>query len=573
MGFSSTATWGELPRIWWEILSLYYSLIFRFREMHPDLPNGVLLGHLDGQARDAPVEISLPTEFADDFNSRFNGLKSSMLQELGEPNFTTILAGSMVVRVLQCFVVYACGWCSGLAVGLLQFLVAPLSLTASFIRMQTNISDCILHYVCCGLVAVVLAATGVSTWCPHITINTYFIVLFFTIDFVLNIVVHMNTSETFGPWRMAIHIVYGTFNTKTYFVVVLGCLLGFQIDLVLLCLASLLGLAARRYGLYAGLLRLSGWPCFAICFYVEHRIGHLPVNYQHAHKMHHYLHDSTAFDAHIYGSGMNEEYFWILAEVIPCLLAPNLFFPYFLNLETLYQSWTNKGAHTRSGDGIGAETFGCFDEDNYHADHHTLHRANFGSSTGVLLDFYFGTEGDGTQGVGGLRYSKRPDSSKAGHTIFRMECASGGNRAPRVATYREDSVEHLEESVESGQGVLHQDGGLRVITKEELALKRSRDSGGVWVALHGAVFDLTAFHLAHPGGPQVILSHAGSDATSTFAEVGHSAAAKAMSAKRLIGRLEGSCPSGFVAELLEARAAAATAPGSWGKLESPLLGK
>jgi len=483
-----------------------------------------------------------------------------------------ILAGSMLVRVLQCFVVYACGWCSGLAAGLLQFLVAPLSLTGSLIRLQTNVSDCILHYVCCGLVAAALDATDITSWSPHLTIDIYFISIFFITDFVLNVIVHMNTSESFGPWRMAIHIVYGTFNTKTYFVVVFGCLLGFRIDLVLLCLTSLLGLAARRYGLYAGLLRLICWPCFAICFYVEHRIGHLPVNYQNAHKMHHYLHDSTAFDAHIYGSGMNEEYFWILAETIPCLLAPNLFFPYFLNLETLYQSWTNKGAHTRSDEGIGSETFGCFDEDNYHADHHTLHRANFGSSTGVLLDFYFGTVGDGTKGVGGLHYSKRPDPTKAGHTIFRIECASGENRAPRIATYQEDPQEDLEKSVENGQAALSEDRGLRVITKEELAGKRSRDSGGVWVALHGAVFDLTAFHVAHPGGPQVILSHAGSDASSTFAEVGHSAAAKTMAAKRLIGRLEGSTPSGFVVELLKAHAAVA-APGSGGTLESPLLTK
>ena len=31
--------------------------------------------------------------------------------------------------------------------------------------------------------------------------------------------------------------------------------------------------------------------------------GHLPRVYEEAHKFHHYLHGSTAFDAHIYGSG------------------------------------------------------------------------------------------------------------------------------------------------------------------------------------------------------------------------------------------------------------------------------
>ena len=36
--------------------------------------------------------------------------------------------------------------------------------------------------------------------------------------------------------------------------------------------------------------------------------------------------------------------------------------------------------------------------------------------------------------------------------------------------------------------------------------------------LYGGVFDLTVYHTIHPGGPAVLKNHAGSDATSTFAE-------------------------------------------------------
>ena len=84
-----------------------------------------------------------------------------------------------------------------------------------------------------------------------------------------------------------------------------------------------------------------------------------------AHKMHHYLHDTTPFDL-IYGSGMNEEFFWILAEIVLCLLCPYVFgtafvFPYCL-------TWTpctfrGKTGATRTQGGQGA--FGDYDWENF----------------------------------------------------------------------------------------------------------------------------------------------------------------------------------------------------------------
>jgi len=563
--------WQDVPKYWYRILRLHFSLIFRFGEVHPDLPNGDLLSLVSTQAPQKPMELSLPTAFAEDLNGQFKTLTAQMLKELGEPDFPVILAWSFAVRVFQCLVTFMLGWRCGLSAGLLQFVVAPLSLTGAFIRLLTNVSDCVLHYACSFIAAEALSsiarALPIGLKSPTVTIDVYFLACFFIVDFLLNVLVHMNTSESFGFRRMASHVVYGTFNTKTYFLVVLGALLGFELDLAVVCLGSLLTKAAIKYGVYGWLLRVSKWPCFPICFYIEHRIGHLPVVYQNAHKMHHYLHDSTAFDAHIYGSGMNEEYFWILAETIPCILAPSLFFPYFLNFETLYQSWTNKGAHTRTEEGVGLDNLGCFDEDNYHADHHTLHRANFGSSTGALLDFYFGTEGSSTKGVSGLAYSSRADPGNPGHRIFRIERASGPNRADRMRApvgeegQTADKQKHDERILEDSSS------NLRIISKQELSTKRSRAEGGVWVALHGAVFDLTTFHLAHPGGPQVILTHAGTDATSTFAEVGHSSNAKAMAAKRLVGLLEGSSPSGFVESLVQSKLPKAKENG----LHTPLL--
>ena len=65
----------------------------------------------------------------------------------------------------------------------------------------------------------------------------------------------------------------------------------------------------------------------------------MPLVYEHAHKAHHYLHDSTAFDAHIYGSGAPEEYHTLMVEVVTSLLGGT---PPSLAFHTLYTSWTNK---------------------------------------------------------------------------------------------------------------------------------------------------------------------------------------------------------------------------------------
>jgi sterol desaturase/sphingolipid hydroxylase (fatty acid hydroxylase superfamily) len=190
-------------------------------------------------------------------------------------------------------------------------------------------------------------------------------------------------------------------NTKTYFVVVFGVLSGLEIDLLVVLLTGIVSMSCIQYGAYTKVQQVLGLPCFSVLFYCEHRLGHCPAVYAHAHKMHHYLHDTTSFDAHVYGSGMNEEFFWVLAEIIPCLLAPATMFPYALNLGVLYTSWENKGSHTRTS-GKGAGQF--YDDDNWHADHHTLHRKNFGSGYMPLLDFYFNTHGSKTTGTMGNLY-------------------------------------------------------------------------------------------------------------------------------------------------------------------------
>jgi len=115
-------------------------------------------------------------------------------------------------------------------------------------------------------------------------------------------------------------------------------------------------------------------------FYHQHRMGHLPRVYDQAHKLHHYLHGATAFDAHIYGSGMPEEWFLLAIDVVASVHFGLM--PSSLNHMILYHSWTNKVGHTEQEED--------HDGNNFHSDHHIHHRLNFGIYN-CLLDVYFDT--------------------------------------------------------------------------------------------------------------------------------------------------------------------------------------
>eukprot|EP01065_Artemidia_motanka_P037372 TRINITY_DN4584_c0_g1_i3.p1 TRINITY_DN4584_c0_g1~~TRINITY_DN4584_c0_g1_i3.p1 ORF type:complete len:759 (+),score=187.54 TRINITY_DN4584_c0_g1_i3:1629-3905(+) len=60
----------------------------------------------------------------------------------------------------------------------------------------------------------------------------------------------------------------------------------------------------------------------------------------------------------------------------------------------------------------------------------------------------------------------------------------------------------------------------------------------VWVILKNSVYDVTELLGVHPGGPQLVLDQAGTDATVLFLKVGHSAEAHKMMAAFRIGGLE-----------------------------------
>ena len=79
---------------------------------------------------------------------------------------------------------------------------------------------------------------------------------------------------------------------------------------------------------------------------------------------------------------------------------------------------------------------------------------------------------------------------------------------------------------------------LKEFTAEEVAQHKSEKD--VWLIIHGRVYDVTRFLEDHPGGPEILHNVAGQECTTNFEEVFHSAKARNMMAKYLVGKLAGS---------------------------------
>ncbi|XP_061884214.1 cytochrome b5 [Entelurus aequoreus] len=62
-------------------------------------------------------------------------------------------------------------------------------------------------------------------------------------------------------------------------------------------------------------------------------------------------------------------------------------------------------------------------------------------------------------------------------------------------------------------------------------------SHDTWLIIHDKVYDITSFLEEHPGGEEVLLEQAGSDATESFEDVGHSTDAREMLQQFYIGEL------------------------------------
>lgn len=74
------------------------------------------------------------------------------------------------------------------------------------------------------------------------------------------------------------------------------------------------------------------------------------------------------------------------------------------------------------------------------------------------------------------------------------------------------------------------------LTLEEVQKHNSRES--VWVIIGDTVYDLTAFLDEHPGGPDIILRHAGSDVNSIFAAIHAPTVLKMLKPEQCVGKID-----------------------------------
>lgn len=78
---------------------------------------------------------------------------------------------------------------------------------------------------------------------------------------------------------------------------------------------------------------------------------------------------------------------------------------------------------------------------------------------------------------------------------------------------------------------------VKTITIEEVQKHNTTDD--LWIVYNGQVYDVTAYLDEHPGGEEVIVDVAGTDATEAFNDIGHSDDAHEILEGLLIGKLEG----------------------------------
>lgn len=78
---------------------------------------------------------------------------------------------------------------------------------------------------------------------------------------------------------------------------------------------------------------------------------------------------------------------------------------------------------------------------------------------------------------------------------------------------------------------------LKVYAMDEIAKHKATDD--LWIVYNGLVYDVSKFIDEHPGGEEVVVDVAGTDATEAFDDIGHSDDAHEILKGLLIGKLEG----------------------------------
>lgn len=353
-------------------------------------------------------EVSAPLSTVQQYNESFTKI-TEQFRDIPQQKFKTLIILFVIIRI-SCVISAFFGYpILTLLLSLLQFIFMPASFfisTAGLVLLSPAMFAA--HYV-----TIVPLQILVNSFLPeflqfYLEISNEFIIFFFIFDQIACIACYFETpvgrSKPFGT-KLWIHIIWGFFNCKTYSLILLFLLRGYKINLTLWLIDYCFGLTNKLAILLSR--HVSHW---AILFYHQHRMAHIPRVYEQAHKFHHYLHDTTSFDAHIYGSGAPEEWLCLFVEIVFCLLFGIL--PVSLSSQALMLSWSNKIGHTRKDITSGGV--------NHHADHHTYHRKNFGIYNAVIDMLFETNTNNDTYGYGNYSITKTIKDSTV-HFTFKKE--------------------------------------------------------------------------------------------------------------------------------------------------------
>lgn len=335
-----------------------------------------------------PFAVEVPRGIVARYEQLMENTKESVRKDAPAlPPFRSLQLWLFSLRVLAVVLALADLPCLALLLSMAQYVVAPCSLFVSCAMFMALAPPLFLgHYAVWGMLQG-LSSALLPWWLqPSMPINLPFIVLLMVLDqgicYRLTAATPMGVAEPLPAGTLFKHCWYGFLNCKTYELLILLCARswGCRINLAVWLIDAYFGLSQR-----AAQFAEEHCGTWAFLFYTQHRMGHLPKVYDSAHKFHHTFRDSTAFDAHLYGSGMPEELACIFVEALGAGLGVC---PMSLGHYGLTQSWANKLGHTRKQDGAGGM--------NEHADHHKEHTKNFGISN-PMLDMLLGTRCDSKQ--------------------------------------------------------------------------------------------------------------------------------------------------------------------------------
>lgn len=338
---------------------------------------------------DKSKKIIVDNKIAEKCNEEFKVMKNILKQNHKgtETDFSTKMRNFFILRIICCVFAFFNYFYLTILISTLQFLLLPYSLIVSLSKLIEISYNIFLGYFIYFPFSYFLMTTSELIKTNKISlifnyswkINNEFILFFFLIDFLICCVFTFFTprgkTKQFPLSRITQSIIFGFLNTKTYYLILLFLLRGAKIPIFLWLIDAFFQISENLISKIQNILKIK-WP---MVFYHQHRVAHFPHVYSDAHKFHHFLHDSSPFDAHLYGSGAPEEWHSLMLELVPSFFFGLM--PPSLSFFALKNSLHNKIGHTRKENGNNQEL--------NHVDHHCHHVKNY--SWNISLEMFLGT--------------------------------------------------------------------------------------------------------------------------------------------------------------------------------------